>query len=155
MADPLVLSGLKRKRAEIAGIIAYHKGQIRRQKANLAHIDAAIKLWAPATRPNRIPAKKVYIRNRCFKPGELPRLCLELLRNATEPMTTAELGMAALARKGLSTDDVHTVRFAADRTSMVMAKLHKRGLVERIEGGRVLRWSIGGEVISGHAPSDV
>jgi hypothetical protein len=83
MGDTFVLSGLKRKRAEIAGQVAYLKKQIRRHQATLAHLDASIKLWAPDTRPDRIPNRRVYVRNRVFKPGEMPRLALDVLRTAT------------------------------------------------------------------------
>ena len=143
MGDSFVLPGLKRKRAEIAGIVADLKKQIRRHQATLAHLDASIKLWAPDTRPDRIPNRRIYVRNRVFKPGEMPRLALDVLRTATEAMTTAEIGAAMIARKGASVaDEPNPLRFTSDRASMVMAKLEKRKLVERVEGGPVLRWQL-------------
>jgi hypothetical protein len=143
MGDSFVLPGLKRKRAEIAGIVADLKKQIRRHQATLAHLDASIKLWAPDTRPDRIPNKRLYVRNRVFKPGEMPRLALDILRTATESMTTAEIGAAMIARKGASVaDEPNLLRFTSDRASMVLAKLEKRKLVERVDGGPVLRWQL-------------
>jgi hypothetical protein len=142
MGDTFVLSGLKRKRAEIAGQVAYLKKQIRRHQATLAHLDASIKLWAPDTRPDRIPNRRVYVRNRVFKPGEMPRLALDVLRTATEPMTTAEIGVAMIARKGVATEEPNLVRFTCDRSGAVLAKLEKRKLVERVDGGPVLRWKV-------------
>ncbi len=144
MSD-LALSALKRKRAEVAGQVAYFKKQIRRHQQTLAHIDACIKLWEPDSRPDRIPNRRIYVRNRIFKPGEMPRLALDILRTATEPMTTAEIGAAMIARKGASVaDEPNLLRFTSDRASMVLLKLERRKLVERVNGGPVLRWKLSG-----------
>lgn len=137
------LAGLKRKRAEIAGQVAYLQKQISRHRMTLAHFDACIKIWEPNARPNRLPNKRFYVRNKVFVPGEMPRLALDILRTAPEPMTTAEIGTAMIARKGVSTaDEPDLIRFTCDRSSMVLLKLEKRKMVERVEGGPVLRWRI-------------
>jgi len=141
MSD-LALSGLKKKRGEIAGQVAYLKKQIRRHQLTLAHLDACIKLWEPDSRPDRIPNKRIYVRNRVFKPAEMPRLALDVLRTTTEPMTTAEIGAAMIVRKGVTAEEPNLLRFTCDRSGAVLAKLEKRKLVERVEGGPVLRWKV-------------
>ena len=142
MSD-LALSELKRKRGEIAGQVAHLKKQIRRHQLTLAHLDACIKLREPDSRPDRIPNKRIYVRNRVFEPGEMPRLALDILRTATEPMTTAEIGAAMIARKGVGTDQEPNLRrFTSDRSGAVLGKLEKRKLVERVDSGPVLRWAI-------------
>ena len=45
MAEPHVVSDLRTKRAEISGYIADLERKINRQRADLAHIDATIRIF--------------------------------------------------------------------------------------------------------------
>ena len=53
------MSGLANKRAEIAGMIARAQRQIGQFRADLAHLGATIRLFAPAMEPETIPAKRI------------------------------------------------------------------------------------------------
>jgi hypothetical protein len=57
MAEPHVLSALVSKRAEIAGQIEGLERQADQFRADLLHIDAAIRIFAPDYRPNEIRPK--------------------------------------------------------------------------------------------------
>jgi hypothetical protein len=56
MTDPHAISALRRKRAEIGGHIHDLEKRIARQRANLANLDATIKLFSPGTNPDAIPS---------------------------------------------------------------------------------------------------
>jgi hypothetical protein len=58
MADTRVVSALRLKRAEISGHIHDLEKRIARQRANLANLDATIKLFSPGANPDAIPAKR-------------------------------------------------------------------------------------------------
>jgi hypothetical protein len=58
MADAHVISALRLKRAEISGHIHDLEKRIGRQRANLANLDATIKLFSPGANPDAIPPKR-------------------------------------------------------------------------------------------------
>jgi len=62
MTNTHVVSALRLKRAEISGHIHDLEKRIAGQRANLANLDATIKLFSPGTNPNAIPPKRVYRR---------------------------------------------------------------------------------------------
>jgi hypothetical protein len=55
MAETHVISTLRTKRAEIGGYIQDPEKKIKRLRANLAHVDATIRLFAPGLDPDAIP----------------------------------------------------------------------------------------------------
>jgi len=52
------VSALVNKRAEIAGMIARAEQQLGQFRADLVHLDAAIRLFAPGMEPQTIPATR-------------------------------------------------------------------------------------------------
>lgn len=101
MAETHVVSALRTKRAEIAGHVHDLEKKVATWRARLASIDEAIKIFSPETDPEAIPAKRTYRRARYFARGEFARLCLETLRKATGPLTTAEIVASVVRAKGL------------------------------------------------------
>jgi hypothetical protein len=57
MVEAHVISALRLKRAEISGHIHDLEKRIARQRANLANLDATIKLFSPGNKPRCHPAK--------------------------------------------------------------------------------------------------
>jgi hypothetical protein len=71
MAEPHVVSALRTKRAEFSGYIADLERKINRQRAELAHVDATIRLFSPGANPDTILPKRPYRRTRYFARNEL------------------------------------------------------------------------------------
>ena len=69
MAESHVVSALANKRAEIAGMIARAQQQLGQFRADLVHLDATIRLFAPAMEPETIPPKRRWCT--CRKAGDL------------------------------------------------------------------------------------
>src|ERR1700686_2763945 len=105
MTNSHVVSALRTKRAEISGHIHDLEKRIARQRANLANLDATIKLFSPGANPDAIPPKRVYRRTRYFAHNELSRLTQDALRTAPGPLTSAEIAAAVMQAKEIPTGD--------------------------------------------------
>ena len=137
----IAISALSRKRAELAGEIIARSAALDQLRADLAHLDAAIRIMCPDAEPELIQPKKPS-RKGCdwFGRQELPRLILATLR-AEQLLSPTEIARAVMACKGLD---------AADRTAllritgMVKGALHRRQgrMVERVGNGRDVRWRL-------------
>jgi hypothetical protein len=143
MAETHVISALRAKRAEVSGYIHDPERKVKRMRANLAHIDATIRVFAPDINPNSIPPKRRYRRSRYFAKGELFRRCLDLLRGANGvPITAAEIAKTGMADKDMCVDD--PVQVAAV-TEMVLTSLRgrcKRGAVIKAGTRGDAKWTL-------------
>jgi hypothetical protein len=74
MTEKHVVSALRAKRAEISGHIYDLEKRIARQRANLANLDATIKLFSLDTNPDSTPPKRAHRRTRHLAHHELPGL---------------------------------------------------------------------------------
>jgi hypothetical protein len=77
-----VVSGLIKKRRELAGVIDELQRQLDQHRADLRHIDGVLRVLATDLDPVTIKPKRPYRRNRYFARNELSRLCLRVLRTA-------------------------------------------------------------------------
>ena len=93
----IATSALIRKRAEMSGEIEALRTKMARLQADLAHLDAVIRIMDPAAEPEAIRPKVP--RNRCewFGRGELFRLAMDALRTAPEPLSAMEIARAVVA----------------------------------------------------------
>ena len=143
MAELHVVTALCRKRAELSGYIADLERQLARERSNLAHIDAAIRMFAPDLDPNGIAPKRVYRTNRYFGRYEVARRCIDALRTAAgRPLLANEIARTILADKALPTNDV---KLAAIITEIVLAtlwRLYKRGKISKAGTTRNAQWML-------------
>jgi hypothetical protein len=109
MAESHVVSALVAKRAELAGQIQALDKQVAQLRADLVHVDAVLRMFAPTADPAAIPAKRPYRRRRWFKNGELPRRILDTLRGSEMPLSAAEIAGRVMVAKGLDADDADTL----------------------------------------------
>jgi hypothetical protein len=140
MSEPHVVAALRAKRAEISGDIAELERQLRQQRMSLAHIDAAIRLFAPGLNPAAIPAKRHYRRTRYFAKGELARTVLDVSREADGKLLTAtDIANGVIAARGFPNDDslvASTRRMALG----VLRRFAKRGTVLKSGTSRNSLW---------------
>src|ERR1700722_8836435 len=103
MSHSPVVHGLITKRAEVSGVIADLEEQMRQERANLAHIDATIRLFDPDMNPKAIrPVRPAKGRSGLFANGEISRRCREA---APEPVSAESVVRQALTDKGLDPED--------------------------------------------------
>ncbi len=142
MAVPHVINALRLKRAEISGYIHDLEKRIARQRANLASLDATIRLFSPGTNPDDIPPKRAHRRTRYFARNELSRLIQDALRTASAPLTAAEIADAVMQAKGVPSADVAFKEIVAERVLTVLRRLAKRGVVVRSGNSRNAQWTL-------------
>lgn len=109
MAESHVVSGLVAKRSELAGLIDHHRKEIERIGADLAHLDAAIKVFAPEYDLRGIKRKQYRRYSRLFKKGECYRLSLDTLREAGGKATTAAIAAKIVTQMEIPLDQQNTV----------------------------------------------
>ena len=105
MAESHVVSALVDKRAELAGQIVRIEQQLGQFRADLIHIDATIRLFAPTLEPETIKAKMIRRRNDRFEPGEVKRRVLDTLRRSDQPMAASGLVRVVMSERGLDPAD--------------------------------------------------
>jgi hypothetical protein len=141
MAETHVVSALMAKRSEVAGAIADLERRAAQQRADLVHVDAVLRLYAPELQPDSIPSRVVRRRNGWFKPGELVRMVLDILRVAPAPMPTREIAAAVMVRRGLDPADTHTARLVGKLVNNTLAR-QAGDLVEKIALHRSVTWRV-------------
>jgi hypothetical protein len=142
MANSHVVSALRLKRAEISGHIHDLEKRIARQRANLANLDATIKLFSPGANPDAIPPKRAYRRTRYFAHNELSRLTQDALRTASGPLRTADIAAAIMQAKGMPSGDAAFKELVAKRALTVLRRLAKRGDVVKHGTSRDAKWAL-------------
>ena len=140
MAEPHVISALSNKRAELAGIVSQLERQLAQQQANLAHLDATMRLFDPNIRPNRIRPKQPRARSVWFRPGECLRLIDDALREAAQPMTTHQLAERIIRVKALPIADDRQ-RALVQKT--ILGSLNRaKATIVRVEAAGVVSWRL-------------
>jgi hypothetical protein len=140
MAEPHVIGALSNKRAELAGIVSQLERQLAQQQANLAHLDATMRLFDPNIRPDKIRPKQRRARSVWFRPGECLRLIYDELREAAEPMTTRQLAERIIRVKALPMADDRQ-RALVQKTILGSLNRAKETIV-RVEAAGVVSWRL-------------
>jgi predicted transcriptional regulator len=135
------LSGLVAKRSEIAGEIDAVREKLRQLIVDLDHVDAAIRLFNPdydiasiRTRPNH-PAQ-------IARRGDSIRMILDLLREATEPLSTKQITLQVMAIRGLNTLDDALVLMMTRRVGASLRSYKANGALRSIRDGRYGKYDL-------------
>ena len=142
MAESHVLSALVNKRAEIAGMITRTEQQLGQFRADLVHLDATIRLFAPEMEPKTIPAKRIRQSVLWFEQGELSRRVLDALLRAGEPIRAPDLVRAVMIDKGLDPADRPSFVRVQWKVRDTLNRLNKRGLLASDGAGHGVLWRI-------------
>jgi hypothetical protein len=127
MKNDHVLSGLKAKRAELAGQIQQMQRDLRVLVATIGHIDATIRAFDPNADIDDIKPK-LPPRFQAFK-GEVSRLVLDALRKSTKPMPVSDLTLIVAGGRGINPDDKPFMRVLSRRVGACLRHLRKKKLV--------------------------
>jgi hypothetical protein len=141
MAESHLVSALVAKRSEVAGLIADLERKTAQQRANLVHVDAVLRLYAPELEPDCIPSRAVRRRNGWFKPGELVRMVLDALRVAPAPMPAREIAAVVMSLRGLDPADTHTGRLIGKLVNNALSR-QAGDRVEKIVEHRSVMWRV-------------
>ena len=137
--NTFAIPALKEKRAAIAGRIISLKKQITKHHKELASLDATITLFEPSYRIGSIKPIRKQQRSKLFKLGELGRLCIDALRRAGTPLSTAEIVAAVAVSIGQAKASEAVLRATVRANLDYMAR---RGKVEKIGKGLGCKWKL-------------
>ena len=140
MAELHVIDALRNKRAELAGTLRQLEQQLVLQRANLAHVDATMRLFDPDIWPKDIRPKQPRERNAWFRQGECLRLIYDELREATQPVTTRELAERIMRVKAIPAAD-NDRRERVQKTLLSSLNRAKESIA-RVEIAGVVRWRL-------------
>ena len=131
MAEPHVISGLKAKRARIAGEIIQAQEIVARRTEQLLAIDAVLRIFTPGTDPNMIAPIRPSTRGLFFQYRELGRICLDVLREAKGPVTLDHIASVAMEIKGFP-DDRRLRRQIGDTARQSLMRMAREGKVRAV-----------------------
>jgi hypothetical protein len=124
--DPAV-SQLIAKRMELARIVAEMERELDRHRADLTHIDGALRVLRAGLDPSLIRPRRRYHRTQYFGHNELFRLCLNTLRLAgDEPLTSKEITIRIMTAKSLEWRDENLFAVVRVQVGAVLKRLSRK-----------------------------
>ena len=132
MAHSTNLATLRRRRLYIHRQLDRYEPLVARLRENLAECEAAMR----AIRPELFLLPRRYKDNPYFVRGELPRLALQIMREAGEPLGVREIAIRALAVKGIRYPDRHAMKLTRLRLHQAMILSRERGIVRSVGEGK-------------------
>jgi len=142
MAETHVISALASKRAEVSGEIKHYEKLLKQSKLNLASIDQTIHIFDESYDLRTIRAKRVSI-ERYFKNGEAKTIILDVLRTATEPISTSDVSKKIAFDKGIDSGEGFDLERFCKVVLASLSRCESSGLIERIgKDGTSILWQI-------------
>lgn len=139
---PNTVSGLIRKRKEIAGQIEDAQLRLRQAIIDLDNIDATIRLFRPDIDLEEISPSPLPPRHSAYK-GEMSRIILSALRDSGRAMTSKEVTFHVMAARGLNVHDLRLVRLIQKRVGAALKHWRVRGVLQAAKGpGSFLLWEV-------------
>jgi hypothetical protein len=137
------VSRLIAKRAEMAVMIAHLEQELDQCRADLTHIDDALRVLHADLDPTTIPPRRSYERTRYFARNELSRLCMETPRLAAdEPLTAEEITIRIMAAKGLDARDARLRAAIRVQAGSVLKRLHRQKIAAPSGKGVGATWRL-------------
>jgi hypothetical protein len=132
MADPHVISALRKKRAELSGELTAAEKHIVQLRDDISSLDRTIRLFDPTAEPHTI---RPILRRR--KPtviprGQCSRAILDVLRHADGLMTVREIAAQLAARYQIDASNVDAVKALVAKVRNTLAR--QNGLASEMRG---------------------
>jgi len=138
-----VLTGLVKRRAEIAGEIDAAQDKLRALIKDLEHIDATLLIFDPQIQIQAIKPKTLRPPEDWSHRGQMTRLILNVLRQAMQPYTTRDIAVQIMSERALDQDDLRLVRLMAKRCGVALRGLRDKKTVIATQGpGQFMLWEL-------------
>lgn len=142
-----LVSGLLRKRAELAGMIQGKQIELRQLIIDIDNVDATIRIFRPDIDLEAVKPKPLPPRHTAFK-GEMSMLVLGALRQSKVALTTKDLTLRVMSDRGLNTADKRLVQTIGKRVGACLKHYRNHGLLASSEvndkRGRFMMWEVAG-----------
>ena len=142
MAEPLVLSALTKKRAEIDGFLRDAEKRIAHLRADRDVIDAAIRIFDPSRLPSKIKPLLRRPKPRMFRHGQCSRAVADLLRVAEAPMTVRGIAERLVTEHHLDVKGKADLDKLVGKVRNILLRHAGKGMV-REQTGPDVTWRIG------------
>ena len=138
-----MITGLVKRRAEIAGELTVAHAQVAKLAQDLAAIDAALAVVAPDMEVEAIRPKLFRPPDDWANRGQMSRLVLSILRQARDPLTTREIAAQMILERGMDAGDRNLLPLMTRRVGSALRHQRDKGLVLSSEGpGNYQLWTI-------------
>ena len=142
MENANVVSGLLRRRQEIADALDRTQAALRQLVHDIDAIDTTLRLFQPDIEIGAVRVKPLARRHAATR-HEASRMIFAVLRDAPGPLTTRELVRAIMEARGMNPADGAMAETMRLRLATSLRKLRHRGkLVSDKENGRNMRWGL-------------
>lgn len=141
--NAFVISGLVKRRAELAGDIERTHEQLRQMVLDLENLDATILQFDPDFQVETIRPKAFRPPKDWSNRGEMTRICLSILRQASEPLTSRDIALELLVERAMDKNDQRLLRLMRARVATALRLQRDKGLVRSLQGpGQYNVWEI-------------
>ena len=129
MTQPLIVTQLLLKRAEIEAQITSLEDRLGQARADLLHVAATVRLSDP-TGIDR-PATVFHGASKALRRSDLFALCKAALEASAEPLDTRQLARHVTTAEGWDTDDRRLALVIVHKVGAMMGGLEMRGTVAK------------------------
>src|ERR1700690_1548430 len=133
MENEAVIAGLKRKRAEIDGELRLAERRMAQLAGDLGAIDATLRLFDPSLVPANIKPRLRRQRRSAALSGSFTRTVMDVLREASQPLTAREIGAAVATRLALDVVAPRAMQRVIGQVRNVLARV-RSGIVSEKDG---------------------
>jgi hypothetical protein len=141
--NPFVVNGLVKRRAELAGDIEKAHEVLRKMVQDLENLDATILQFEPSYQVETIKPKAFRPPKDWANRGEMSRIVLSILRQASEPLTSRDIAMQMLIERALDKHDQRLLRIMTKRVGVALRGQKDKGVVRADQGpGQYMIWEI-------------
>ncbi len=141
MTQPLIVSQLRAKQAEIEAQIGDLNRRLADAKADLFHLAATVKLFDPTAAEK--PATVYHAATKTLKRADLFELCKAALEASPEPLDTRQLARYVIDSQAWDVEDRRLRLTMAHKVGLMMSRFEQRGLVRGVGSrGRATVWGL-------------
>jgi hypothetical protein len=138
-----VLTGLVKRRAELTGEIEAIHERLKGLLAALESLDATILQFDPMHRVEAIRPRAVRPPKNWSNRGQMSRIVLSILRQATEPMTTRDIALELLVARAMDKEDQKLFRLMTKRVGVALRTQRDNAVLVSTQGpGRFVLWEV-------------
>ncbi len=138
-----IINALVKKRADLAGDIERTHEALRKMVLDLENLDATIVQFQPDFQVEAIRPKAFRPPRDWANRGEMTRIVLSVLRQASEPLTTRDIALQMLIERPLDKSDQNLLRLMTKRVGVALRLQRDKGGVSADQGhGQYMIWRI-------------
>jgi hypothetical protein len=138
-----VVSGLVKRRAQLAGDIEKAHESLRQMVLDLENLDATILQFEPDFRVETIKPKAFRPPKDWSNRGQMSRIVLSILRQAAEPLTSRDVALELLVERALDKNDQRLLRIMTKPIGVALRGQRDSGEARSEQGpGQYMVWEI-------------